>query len=132
MLSATDPGNLPLSKRSCLGQQRFAQIAEEGSLGREVIHRPDQFERSFITLNGQGSFSNRIKRPKAASLAAIQAQARRRCWRLRRRCGRSKRRWRASSAKMIEVRGERTGTGAGDCSDGGLAVEASFLMVSIR
>jgi hypothetical protein len=25
---------------------------------------------------------------------------------------RSKRRWRASSAKMIDVRGERTGTGA--------------------
>jgi hypothetical protein len=32
---------------------------------------------------------------------------------------------------MIDVRGERTGTGAGDCNDGGLAAEAAFLMVSV-
>jgi hypothetical protein len=49
-------------------------------------------------------------RLKANNQALTRARAWRRSWRLRRRCRRSNLRWRASSARMSEVRGERTGT----------------------
>jgi hypothetical protein len=59
-------------------------------------------------------------RPKAVSQAVTRAHACRRRWRRSRRLQRSKRRCRASSARMIEVRGERSGTAveASDGSDG--------------
>ena len=41
---------------------------------------------------------------------------------------RSNRRWRASSAKMIEVRGERTGTAVGDSDGGELQAHAAVIM----